>query len=153
MKQFAYFGWVMMSSELSQHFQTSEVMWFVYQWHHNFTGQHVKQRHDVIFQWISLRQGNPTISLLIEHVLLKRVSFFRNEASPSPISTVRYAYQSTSLSRIQCTGKDLARVWMIKSLVQKGTWCMGFVCARHLSFYDFWKNYLCIMFLTLHAYS
>ena len=26
MKQFAYFGWVMMSSELSQHFQTSDII-------------------------------------------------------------------------------------------------------------------------------
>ena len=39
-----------MSSELNQHFQTSEVMcWFVYQWHHNFTSQHAKQHHDIIF--------------------------------------------------------------------------------------------------------
>ena len=34
----------MMSSELSQHFQTK----FVYQWHHNFMSQHMKQRPDVI---------------------------------------------------------------------------------------------------------
>ena len=29
------------------------ISWFFYQWRHNFTSQHVRQRHDVIFKDIS----------------------------------------------------------------------------------------------------